>query len=411
MFLYFLLIRLVALFGHRKAKKLIAGQRQVTAFLKAHKENKSELQGCVWFHAASVGEFEQARPIIEKLKAEQPDRKILLTFFSPSGYELRKEYKSADSVMYLPFATRRNARHFLHVFQPSMAVFVKYEFWPAYLRELNRRQIPTFLISGIFRPKQTFFKPWGSSYRHLLTRFTKLFVQDSDSLALLNRFGIENAEVAGDTRFDRVSWIAKHAKEIPTVEHFVHGADSFTAPFEKVIVAGSTWPNDEILLAKYIEENPDVKLVLVPHEIDDNHLHHIFQYFKGRYVRFTEATPNNVLHVQTLVIDTIGMLSSIYQYGQVAYIGGGFGVGIHNTLESAVFAMPVLFGPNFQRFREARKLIEAGAGFPVKDYATFKQTMDYALENYRELGHKAKDYVTSELGATEKIYNELFIDK
>lgn len=409
MFLYFLLIRIVALFGHRKAKKLIAGQREVTRYMKDNKDNEVPMRGCVWFHSASVGEFEQARPIIEKLKKDQPKTKILLTFFSPSGYELRKDYKYADEVMYLPFATKRNARHFLHVFKPKMAVFVKYEFWPAYLRELNRREIPTYLISGIFREKQTFFKPWGKSYRHLLTRFTKLFVQDKSSYELLQRFGIANVEVAGDTRFDRVYWIAQHAKEIPSVEHFVTAqVNEFERVTDKVIVAGSTWPQDEVLLARYVEEHPDVRLVLVPHETDDKHLHTIFQIFKGRHVRFTEATPHNVLHVQTMVIDTVGMLSSIYRYGKVAYIGGGFGVGIHNTLEPAVFGIPVVFGPNYQRFREARGLIASGAGFSVSDYETFAATMDKVLEEHEELGKRAKEYVESELGATEKISGEIF---
>lgn len=409
MLIYFLLIRIFALFGHRKAKKLCAGQCEVRRFLKENKNAELPLQGCVWFHASSVGEFEQARPIIEKLKTEKPDTKILLTFFSPSGYELRKDYKYADKVMYLPFATHRNARHFLHVFKPQLAIFIKYEFWPAYLRELNRRNIPTYLISGIFRPKQTFFKPWGSSYRHLLTRFTKLYVQDTASLDLLAKFHITNVEVAGDTRFDRVHAIAQHAKDIPTVEHFVIAQiNEFALPTSKVIIAGSTWPQDEALLARYIEEHEDVKLVLVPHETDEKHVHNIFQCFKGRYVRFTEATPNNVMHVQTLVIDTIGMLSSIYRYGQVAYIGGGFGVGIHNTLEPAVYGMPVIFGPNYQRFREARGLIASGAGFSINNYEEFATTMDKALANYSELGLKAKDYVASELGATNKIYKEIF---
>ena len=409
MFIYFLLIRIVALFGHRKAKKLIAGQCEVKRFLKENKDKEIPLQGCIWFHASSVGEFEQARPIIEKMKMEKPGTKILLTFFSPSGYELRKDYKYADKVMYLPFATRRNARPFLHVFKPSMAIFIKYEFWPAYLRELNHRDIPTFLISGIFRPKQTFFKPWGSSYRHLLTRFTRLYVQDTASLELLAKFGIKNVEVAGDTRFDRVHAIAQHAKDIPSVEHFINAQlNEFERPTDKVIVAGSTWPQDEQLLARYIEEHPDVKLVLVPHEIDEHHLHNIFQIFQGRYVRFTEATPNNVLHVQTFVIDTIGMLSSIYRYGHVAYIGGGFGVGIHNTLEPAVYGMPVVFGPNYQRFREAKGLIAAGAGFSVNNYEEFERTMDMALEQYEALGKKAKEYVASELGATGKISREIF---
>ncbi|MBR6508581.1 MAG: hypothetical protein IKT19_03550 [Paludibacteraceae bacterium] len=234
-------------------------------------------------------------------------------------------------------------------------------------------------------------------------------MQDKASLELLNKFHITNVEVAGDTRFDRVYWIAQHANEIPTVEHFVTTQlNEFERPIEKVIIAGSTWPQDELLLARYIEEHPDVRLVLVPHEIDEKHLHTIFQIFQGRYVRFTEATPHNVLHVQTLVIDTIGMLSSIYRYGKVAYIGGGFGVGIHNTLEPAVYGMPVVFGPNYQRFREAKGLIAAGAGFSINNYEEFERIMDMALEQYVELGAKAKEYVASELGATTKITDEIF---
>ena len=377
---------------------MVQGQRETKSLLK-----DGNWKQAIWFHAASVGEFEQARPIIERLRANSQSRRpIIVTFFSPSGYEMRRNYPLADKVMYLPFATRRNAKRFLNAIEPSVAIFAKYEFWPAYLRQLSKRNIPTYLISGIFTPKQLFFKPWGGWYRHLLTYFTTLFVQDQNSKDLLSRYGINNVIVAGDTRFDRVNQIAQKPKEIPVVAHFVQ-----TAP--KVIIAGSTWPQDEVFLARYIEEHEDVKLVLVPHEIDEEHLHTIFQLFKGRYVRFTEATPLNVLQVQTLVVDTMGLLSSIYQYGHAAYIGGGFGVGIHNTLEPAVYGMPVLFGPNYDRFREAKGLIACGAASSFQTYKDFELKMDTALELHTEYGAKAKAYIDSELGATETILNNLTI--
>ncbi len=398
--IYFLLLRIAALFGHRKAKLLVRGQKEALQQIKAYKQNRS-FEHVVWFHAASVGEFEQARPIIERLRKEQPKTPILLTFFSPSGYELRKDYSEVDLVTYLPFATKRNARAFIDTVQPAMAIFVKYEFWPAYLKELHKRGITTYSISAIFRPKQLFFLPWGKPYLKLLRCFTHIYVQDRASMDLLQAHGVEHTSVAGDTRFDRVNEIAEHAKQLPVVERF-----TFDAP--KVIIAGSTWPQDEELLARYIEKHPDTKLVLVPHEIHDKHLHGIFQIFHGRYVRFTEATPLNIMHCRTLLIDTIGMLSSIYQYGQVAYIGGGFGVGIHNTIEAAVYGIPVLFGPNYRHFREAKGLIQAGAGFSVKNYREFEAQMDNTLADHEALGRKAREYVETELGATERIYSELF---
>ena len=398
MYMYFFLVRLAALLGHKKAKKLVAGQKRALDELKT-------LGGSpvVWFHAASVGEFEQARPVIERLRQEQPDRCILLTFFSPSGYELRKNYDLVDKVVYLPFATKRNAERFLKNVNVQLAIFVKYEFWPAYLHALKHHHVPTYLISAIFRPGQLFFLPWGKPYLRLLTCFQHIFVQDDASRLLLNKHGISNVDVAGDTRFDRVSEVKERAKDLPIVEGFTAGA-------ERVLVAGSTWCPDEQLLARYIAERPNTKLVLVPHEIHDKHLHEIFQIFHGRYVRFTEATPLNITHCQTLLIDTIGMLSSIYQYGQVAYIGGGFGVGIHNTIEAAVYGIPVLFGPNYRHFREALGLIQAGAGFSVKNYSEFEVQMDNALSAHEALGRKAREYVESELGATEKIYSELFTE-
>lgn len=405
MHLYFLCIRLAAMLGHKKARKLVEGQAQAVEKIrearsrwKAEDKGKRD-EGPIWFHAASVGEFEQARPIIERLKKEHPEKRVLLTFFSPSGYEMRKDYGVVDLVTYLPFATRRRVRAFLDEVKPSVAVFVKYEFWPAYLRELKRRKIQTFLISAIFRPKQLFFWPWGRPYRNLLKAFTRLYVQDEASAALLRKYGLEQVTVAGDTRFDRVSTIASREVELPLVEQFCAG---------KTIVAGSTWPEDETLLARYLEEREDVRLVLVPHEINAEHLHRIFLTFKGQYIRYSEATPGNIATCRVMMVDTLGMLSQLYRYATVGYVGGGFGAGIHNTIEAAVYGIPVLFGPNHYKFREAKNLLKSDAAETVNCYGSFREAMDRAMEQHSEMGARAKAYVESELGATAKIYEEIF---
>ena len=398
--IYFWILRLAAALGHKKARKLVQGQACALEELQAWAKT---IGGCevLWFHAASVGEFEQARPIIERLQSELPFRKVLLTFFSPSGYELRKDYPLVDKVAYLPFATKRNAKRLLEILPIQTAVMVKYEFWPAYLKALKAKGVATYLISAIFRPGQLFFLPWGKGYLKLLHTFKRIFVQDQASAELLMKHGVTEVEVAGDTRFDRVVEVRKQAKDLPIVEGFVAGA-------ERVIVAGSTWPKDEELLARYMAEREGVKLVLVPHEIDKAHLHEIFQRYEGRYVRYTEATPQNVDKCRIMLVDTIGVLSSIYRYGHVAYIGGGFGVSIHNTLEAAVYGMPVVFGPTWQKFREARGLIEAGAAISVKNYREFAEALDKAFAEQEQMGQAAADYVQSECGATERIYREVF---
>ena len=408
-YIYILIVYLAALFD-KKAKMLVRGTRAAKAEVKEKKVGE-DLQNCVWVHAASVGEFEQARPIIERLRREQPGRKILLTFFSPSGYEMRKEYDKVDKVSYLPFATRFNAKRFIRAYQPSMAVFVKYEFWPAYLRELKKQGIPTYSIAAIFRKNQAFFRWWGLPYRRLLGLFTTLFVQDERSRELLERYGYQNAVVAGDTRFDRVVEILKDQREIPQLMRFTEPEVSpvhFDAEPPKVIVAGSTWPKDELLLARYMGEHPELKLVLTPHEIGPEHMHQIFNLFQGRLVRLSEATLMNVNTNQVLLIDRMGMLSRLYRFATVAYVGGGFGAGIHNTLEAAVYGVPVVFGPRYHKFREAEDLIEHGAAFSVSDYRSFAAAMDEALAHPEEYGRKAGEYVRSETGATDKIYNALF---
>lgn len=421
-YLYFLFIRIAALFGHRKARALVKGQQSALAEMT---NKQSAVTNCIWFHAASVGEFEQARPLIERLRREQPKQKIVLTFFSPSGYEMRKNYDQVDKVLYLPFATRRNARKFIAALQPKMAIFVKYEFWPAYLRELKKRNIRTYSISAIFRPGQLFFLPWGKIHLSLLKCFTHIFVQDEASYKLLQKHGVKDCSVAGDTRFDRVREVM--GKQTPLTQerlkpiaHFVEGA-------ERVIVAGSTWPKDEELLVRYIsEQQENTKLILVPHEINEEHMHLIFQMLQGRMVRYSVvneqlstnannvsvASVENILHLaQVLVVDTMGLLSSLYTYGQVAYIGGGFGAGIHNTIEAAVYGMPVLFGPKYHHFREAKGLIAAGAARSVKKYRELESALNEALDRHEEIGAKAAAYVEAETGASDKIYAQLFANR
>ena len=384
-----------------------------------HKALLEQNKGAVWIHAASVGEFEQARPLIERLKVKGERLKVIVTFFSPSGYEARKNYELADGVFYLPLPTRRHAKQFLDTLQPKMALFVKYEFWPAYLKELHKRAIPTYSISAIFRPTQRFFHWYGKSSLRLLKLFTHLYVQDEASRALLVAHGVQQVSVTGDTRFDRVVQVKESTEyriqntdRLTPVAEFVEGA-------ERVLVAGSTWPADEELLMKWCNGDAALngdKLILVPHEIDEEHLHYIFNLFQGRLVKYSdvsrqqsdESRRNILQRANVLLIDTIGMLSSIYRFGQVAYIGGGFGVGIHNTIEAAVYGVPVLFGPNYHHFREAQGLIDAGAARSIANYSELEAALETAFSQHETIGAKAAAYVESELGATEKIYKEIF---
>ena len=402
----------------KKIIALLKGQRE--ALDKEHIAQLQALRGAIWIHSASVGEFEQARPIIERLRETGYGLRIVLTFFSPSGYELRKNYELVDGVFYLPFPNRHNANKFIDALQPSKVLFVKYEFWPPYLRVLKKRGIPTYSISAIFRPTQRFFHWYGKSSLNLLKCFTHLYVQDEASRALLAEHGIANCTVTGDTRFDRVKAIVDSQKSkvdsrFTPIAQFVEGA-------ERVLVAGSTWPKDEVLLQKYIEdlrlkiEDCGAKLILVPHEINEEHLHFIFNLFEGKMVKYSvisnmpsnESRVNILQHAQVMVLDTIGLLSSIYRFGQVAYIGGGFGVGIHNTIEAAVYGVPVLFGPNYHHFREAQGLIDAGAARSISNYAELEEAIETAFANHETIGKKAADYVQSELGATQKIFKNIF---
>lgn len=312
----------------------------------------------VWIHVASLGEFEQGRPIIEKIRKEHPEYKILITFFSPSGYEVRHNYEGADYIFYLPVDTSRNVNRFLDIVNPKFAIFVKYEFWLNFLSELRTRKIKSYIVSAIFRRNSIFFKPWGFAWREALESFEILFVQDENSKELLAEWGFDNAIVAGDTRFDRVWDIAQNSKQLPIIESFVGN--------KEMMIAGSSWEPDEEIILPLIEKNPNIKFIIAPHEIDNDRVSGLISKLKNRGVRYSQCDENTPLNeVQVLVLDTMGMLSSVYKYAKWGYIGGGFGKGIHNTLEAATFGLPIAFGPNYLKFKEACDLVSLGAATPV----------------------------------------------
>lgn len=363
----------------------------------------------IWFHAASLGEFEQGRPIMEAIRREHPGYKILLTFFSPSGYEVRKNYDGADVVVYLPIDTKRNARRFLRLTNPVMAFFIKYEFWSNYLHMLKGRHVPTFSVSSIFRPNQIFFRAYGKGYGKVLDCFTHFFVQNEESRDLLKSIGIDCVSVTGDTRFDRVLQIRDAGKSLPIVENFVGGT---AEERPHVFIAGSSWPPDEDIFIRYFNEHRDWKLIIAPHVIGDDHMKQILGKLERKTVRYTEATTENVVGAECLIIDCFGLLSSIYRYADVTYVGGGFGVGIHNVLEAAVWGKPVIFGPNNKNFQEAQGLLKAGGGFEITSYDDFVGVMrkladDKALEQSRE---RAGGFVESLAGATRQIMKEVKFD-
>ena len=387
----------IASLFNKKVKKMWAGERQAGKVLKEKVDPEARY---IWFHAASLGEFEQGRPLIEHLRETHPEYKILLTFFSPSGYEVRKNYEGADIICYLPLDTIRNARRFLRAVKPVMAFFIKYEFWYNYLHILQHRGVPTYSVSSIFRPDQIFFQWYGRQYGRVLKCFTHFFVQNMESKALLAKLGITDVDVVGDTRFDRVLQIKEASKQLPIVEQF-------TAHAQKVFVAGSSWLPDEDIFIKYFDIHKDWKLIIAPHVISDEHLSQIFELLKGhRVVRYTEATEKNVKDAEVLIIDCFGLLSSIYHYGTVSYVGGGFGVGIHNVLEAAVWDIPVVFGPNNKHFQEAQGLMLVQGGFEIKDYQSFRDLMmrfetdAFFLQN---AGENAGAFVKSRAGATAKV--------
>ena len=438
-YIYLIGVAIGSLFN-KKIKKMWRGEREAVDLLK---EKVDPTAKYVWFHAASLGEFEQGRPLIEQLRATHPEYKILLTFFSPSGYEVRKNYEGADIVCYLPLDTIRNARRFLRAVHPVMAFFIKYEFWYNYLHILRHRGVPVYSVSSIFRPGQVFFKWYGRNYAKVLHCITHFFVQNEVSLQLLKGIGIDEATVVGDTRFDRVLQIKEQAKKLPIVEAFkgINGKgdackddlseDAYKEDLSedackedlsengckddlsengckgcKVFVAGSSWQPDEDIFIRFFNAHPDWKLIIAPHVIGEDHLAYILDKLQMKAVRYTQATEQSAAEARCLIIDCFGLLSTIYRYGEIAYVGGGFGVGIHNVPEAAVWGVPVLFGPNNKRFQEAQDLLACKGSFEVTDYDSFNTIISRLISDDKfrhQCGEASANYVKSRSGATDII--------
>lgn len=360
-------------------------------------------QSTIWIHAASLGEFEQGRPLIEAIRKSFPERKIVLTFFSPSGYEIRKDCDKVDNVFYLPADTKRNAQRFIKAIKPEMVFFIKYEFWYHFLISLKNEDIPVYGVSVIFRESQLFFKWYGKWFRKILASFNYLYLQDNRSAELLESIGISNYAVAGDTRFDRVKEIAEAAEDIDIAQSFSQGYST--------LVAGSTWPTDEKILAKYINEAPqNIKLIIAPHEIDDSHIRDIESLLTVSSFRIT-SPPKNISDYKVMIVDTIGMLAAIYRYGRIAYIGGGFGSGIHNVLEASTYGMPAVFGPKYKKYKEACDLVDLGGGFEISAFGEFNRliTKMWREEDFlKKSGGKAEEYVNRMCGATLLIMKDCF---
>jgi len=369
-FFYSIFIQIISVFND-KARLFVNGRKNWAESLSQKIDGKAKY---VWVHCASLGEFEQGRPVIEELKQQFPEYKIVLTFFSPSGYEIRKNYPLTDIVAYLPLDTKRNATTFLNIIKPEKAFFVKYEFWYFYISELKRRKIPLYIISAIFRENQQFFKetPVGKWYRKMLFKVEHFFIQNEKSGELLKTIGISNFTVSGDTRFDRVAAIANSAKEIPVVEKFKGNS--------LLIIAGSTWKPDEELLAAFINQS-SLKFIIAPHEVSEGNINRIHQLLKKPAISLSKVSENEIDRFQVLIIDSVGLLSSLYRYGNLAYIGGGFGVGIHNILEAATFGLPVIFGPNYKRFKEAVDLTFEGGAVSVSNHADLGQALNNLINN------------------------------
>ena len=409
-YLYLLGVAIASLFNE-KVRKMWRGEREAIRILREKMDPDAKY---VWFHAASLGEFEQGRPLMEQLRLDHPEYKILLTFFSPSGYEVRKNYEGADIICYLPLDTITNARRFLRTIRPVMAFFIKYEFWYNYLHILRHRGVPVYSVSSIFRPEQVFFKWYGRQYAHVLKCFTRFYVQNDESRELLGKIGITDVTVVGDTRFDRVLQIKAAAKQLPIVEKFLEvRGERLEVKDEKakVFVAGSSWLPDEEIFIPWLNEHPDWKVVIAPHVIKEDHLQQIEKLLESRkVVRYTKATVDNVADAEVLIIDCFGLLSSIYGYADVTYVGGGFGVGIHNTLEAAVWDVPVIFGPNNQRFQEAQGLKSCGGGMEIGNADDFRRIMQGFVEHpevIKQLGEKSGQFVSQMTGATRRILNDV----
>ncbi|NLC49327.1 MAG: 3-deoxy-D-manno-octulosonic acid transferase [Bacteroidales bacterium] len=394
--------RLIAPF-HKKVKLMIKGHAKTFDILEKQIDPNSKY---VWFHVASLGEYEQALPMIDIIKRDKPSYKILLTFFSPSGYEVQKNNKIVDVVCYLPFDTKKNVKRFLDLAKPDIAIFVKYEFWYNFIHGLYLREIPVYLISAVFRPNQLFFKPWGNVFKKILHYYTQLFVQDHESKRLLKNNGINNVTVMGDTRMDRVIKIKEDVRDMPNVDKLT----SSLKENEKVLIAGSTWPEDENLIINYFNTHAYLKLIIAPHLIDEAHLKQIESKLKRPSIRYSQLSDAEILDFDCLIIDNFGLLSSIYRYGKIAYIGGGFGAGIHNLPEAAVHGLPVIFGPNYKKFLEARELIRNGGGFTINNETDLNKILKNFVMSPEDLeiaGEKAAEYIYNSAGATQKIVDKI----
>ena len=392
---YYLAILITSPFN-RKARLWVNGRKGLFEHIRSKLEPGISV---IWFHCSSLGEFEQGRPVIEKIRDIFPGRKILLTFYSPSGYEIRKNYSGADYIFYLPLDTRRNAAKFMNIVKPEAVFFIKYDYWFHFLSWLKKMNIKIYLISGIFRPGQVFFKWYGKWFREILRTFHHLFVQDNKSAELLKSIGFENVTVCGDTRFDRVYEIGQKAAEFPLILSFIDG--------KTVLIAGSTWPPDEDILIRFINENKlPVKFIIAPHEIHERGIIRLKESIQRKTLRYTSINESEIKNAEVLIIDTIGILSSVYQYGSVAYIGGGFGKGIHNILEAAAFGLPIIFGPNFKKFHEANELIKLNGAFPIENFNDFIRIINTFINNHQTFtsaGDNARKYVQNNLGATSII--------
>jgi 3-deoxy-D-manno-octulosonic-acid transferase len=391
-------VALAAATGNAKARRWLEGRRNWRAGLEQHFSGAGPV---VWVHAASLGEFEQGRPVLEAIRQQYPHCKILLTFFSPSGYEVRKDYPGADYVCYLPLDTAGNARDFMRIVKPALAIFIKYEFWYHMLTRLHQEKVPVLLVSGIFRPGQPFFKPYGGMFRRLLQQFSYIFVQNRESISLLEQIGIQHTALAGDTRFDRVWALQEEERMLPGIQEFIGDRQAF--------IAGSTWETDESLLAAWWKKqhSEELCLIIAPHETDAGHISRLQGLFPDatRYTEWVKTTHKQ--RERVLLIDNVGMLSVLYRYAAVTYVGGGFGKdGIHNILEPATYGKPVLFGPVFHKYPEAAALIAAGGGISIHDLGTFHAHMERLLQNESirlQTGANAKNYVAENKGATGKI--------
>ncbi len=397
--IYQIIILTASLFN-KKAKQRVFGRKALFKKIKSTIKHNDKI---VWFHCASLGEFEQGRTVIESFRQYHPEYKILLTFFSPSGYEIRKNYQGADYIFYLPIDTRTNAKKFIEIINPKMVFIIKYEFWFNYLSILYKKAIPTYIVSAIFRNDQYFFKWYGIWFRKRLKNITCIFVQDKDSKELLNSKGITNVLISGDTRFDRVYKLSQQKKSFPLIEQFQKNC--------KIFLAGSTWPADELLIMDLIDENIDnLKFIIAPHETNDERINSLLKQIKGKAIKYSDATEKNIKDAKILIIDYVGILSSLYQYSSIAYVGGGFGISIHNIQEPASFGKPILFGTNYHKFREAKDLINLCGAFSVKNSNELILKTQELLDNpelYKKTSAVCTNYINDKRGATEFIFSKL----